>query len=280
MSIAFVSAQTMSRTDPETHLLVEEIERLGGSSEVIPWDAAVNWAEYSLVVIRSPWDYHERIDEFRHWAAQVAQVTRLLNPWSVIDWNSHKSYLLDLHRAGVPVMPTQLIRQGSALETLEEHDGLMIIKPAVGIGASGIARGHAADESFRDHLSQLLLISDVLAQPYNPSIEEQGEVSLIFVAGEYSHAVRKIPATGDFRVQKKHGGSVVDHEPTSAERSVAKQTLSTLEHDVAYARVDLVDWSGSPAVMELELIEPELFLGRCPSAVKKFSRFLLQMIER
>ncbi len=280
MSIAFVSAQTMSRTDPETHLLVEEIERLGGSSEVIPWDAAVNWAEYSLVVIRSPWDYHERIDEFRHWAAQVAQVTRLLNPWPVIDWNAHKSYLLDLQRAGVPVMPTQLIRQGNKLEMLEEHDGPMIIKPAVGIGASGIARGHAADESFRDHLSQLLLTSDVLAQPYNPSIEEQGEVSLIFVAGEYSHAVRKIPATGDFRVQKKHGGSVVDHEPTTAERSVAKQTLSTLEHDVAYARVDLVDWSGSPAVMELELIEPELFLGRCPSAVKKFSRFLLKMIER
>jgi len=289
MSLAFVTAARMSVSDQETHLLMEEVQRRGAACQLLAWDADIDWSRFSVVMLRSPWDYHERIKEFRAWAQQTSQVTQLLNPWPVLDWNSHKSYLLDLQQSGVPVMPTQLLPQGTSPAPGELGEGQFIAKPAIGIGASGIARGLPSAPDWQAHLHRLLQENDVLIQPYNSSIEERGETSLILIGevenpmvsgsasgrGHYSHAVRKLPASGDYRVQKQHGGTVVGHEPSAAERAVAEQALSCVQHPVAYARVDLVHWQGQPVVMELELIEPELFLGRAPQAVHRLASLLL-----
>ena len=160
---------------------------------------------------------------------------------------------------------------------LRRSEGQVVIKPAVGIGAFGAARLEVGTDDATNteafaHLEALAMLGDVLIQPMIPSVAERGEVSIVHLGGEYSHAVRKVPATGDFRVQDHHGGTVVDHEPTSAELAVARDADGRHERDRAplYARADLVDLAGL-VVMELELVEPELFLRRSPGSADRFA---------
>lgn len=282
--VAFVTSRQMDVADEETTVLMDQLRQCGGECVLLAWDADIEWSSYSLVVIRSCWDYHLRIAEFREWAQRTSTQTNLFNPWPVLRWNSHKSYLLDLQQAGVPIMPTQLLPQGSSGEQLSAFpSGPLIAKPAVGIGASGIARGLRDDPAFHQHLQQLLQECDVLVQPYHAGIEEQGETSLIYLPRvalgssnnrlilSFSHAVRKLPAAGDFRVQQQHGGKNFDHQPTSAELEVAERAFSCIRDPLLYARVDLVHWQGAPVIMELELIEPHLFFGHSWPAVSHFA---------
>jgi glutathione synthase/RimK-type ligase-like ATP-grasp enzyme len=272
----------MRRPDPEIHLLVAALEQQSIGVVIAPWDDATAWASVPLVVVRSPWDYSEAHQEFVSWARSVAAVTRMVNPFEVLEWNSHKSYLLDLASAGVSTVTTTLVhRDASDLDqahALAAYPGEIVIKPAVSVGAIGALRAASSSAAAAAHLAELASAGDVLVQPLAHAVLDDGESSLIYFGGQFSHAIRKLPASGDYRVQEHHGGSVVPHEPTDDEFAVAAATLAAAPAATAYARVDLVHVDGSAAVMELEAIEPQLFLDRDPGAASRFAMHIATLL--
>ena len=155
---------------------------------------------------------------------------------------------------------------------LAAYPGEIVIKPAVSVGAIGALRSACDSPDAAAHLAELAAAGDVLVQPLARAVLDHGESSLIYFGGEFSHAIRKIPAAGDYRVQEHHGGRVVAHTPTDDEFAVAAATLAAAPPAAtAYARVDLVQVDGSAAVMELEAIEPQLFLDHDPDAAARFA---------
>lgn len=281
--IVLVTGTTMAKPDPETHLLVAALAQIGVEAVVAPWDSPEDWAAYPLVVVRTPWDYFRRLPEFLAWAARTSQLTAFVNPVSVIEWNSHKAYLRELAAKGIPTVPTLWLDQGAADgagRLAATGWGEVVVKPAVSIGAIGALKAHAADPACTAHLAALLAEGDVLVQPFIESVAAQGEVSLIYYGGAFSHAIRKQPAAGDYRVQDMYGGTNHPYQPAADEVELATLALTATPAPTTYARVDMVRLQGgSPAVMELELIEPELFLGVDPQASARFAEVLLRCVD-
>lgn len=277
--IVLVTGATMAKPDPETHLLVAALANIGVEAVVAPWDSPEDWAAYPLVVVRTPWDYFRRLPEFLAWAKRTSQLTAFVNPVSVIEWNSHKAYLRELAAKGIPTVPTLWLDRGAAdgaARLAATGWGEVVVKPAVSIGAIGAMKAHAADPACIAHLAALLAEGDVLVQPFIESVAAQGEVSLIYFGGAFSHAIRKQPAAGDYRVQDMYGGTNHPYQPAADEVALATLALSATPAPTTYARVDMVRLpDGRPAVMELELIEPELFLGVDPAAPARFAEVLL-----
>jgi hypothetical protein len=273
----------MPRPTPENELLLTSLARLGVKACVQPWDEPLRWETLGMVVVRTTWDYYTRLDEFLGWARWVDTLTSLRNPVATLEWNSHKRYLLRLGAAGVPVPPTTLIprhapatRLGSVLGRHGDSD--VVLKPAVAIGARGALRAPADSAVAANHLATLASAGDVLVQPLVDSVLTRGESSLVFFGGQFSHAVRKVPAKGDYRVHERYGGVVRPHTPSDAELAVARAALTAAPSLPMYARVDLVELAGGPAVMELELIEPELFLPYHPDAADRYAREIADLI--
>lgn len=277
--LALVTSPNMPKPDPETHKLIREIEILGGDASLIEWDADIDWSIHDLVVIRTTWDYFERLPEFLAWVRAVERVTQLRNSATIIEWNAHKSYLLELAEAGVGIVPTIILRMGEErdIEHVLAHSGFedVVVKPAVSGGAIGTLREAARESRTAMHVRQLLSRGDVLIQPFVPSVTSRGESSLVYFNGEFSHAISKRPAPGDYRVQDNHGGTVHPHQPSPLERDVASAATACAPEPPLYARVDLVDLDGVPVVMELEIIEPELFLPHSPDAAARFAGILI-----
>ncbi len=276
--IVLVTGATMAKPDPETHLLVAALARIGVEAVVAPWDSPEDWAAYPLVVVRTPWDYFRRLPEFLAWAERTSRLTAFVNPLAVIEWNSHKEYLRELAGKGIATVPTLWLARGATdgVAQLQASGwGEVVVKPAVSIGAIGALRAAAADPACEAHLEVLLAGGDVLVQPFIPSVAADGEVSLIYFGGRFCHAIRKRPAAGDFRVQDMYGGTVHAYAPAADEIGLASVALAATPAPTVYARVDLVRLpDGRPAVMELELIEPELFLGATPDAALRFAEVL------
>ncbi len=280
--IVLVTGATMAKPDPETHLLVAALAEIGVEAVVAPWDSPEDWAAYPLVVVRTPWDYFRRLPEFLAWAERTSQLTAFVNPVSVIEWNSHKAYLRELAARGIPTVPTLWLDRGAAdgaTRLAATGWGEVVVKPAVSIGAIGALKANAADPACLAHLAALLAEGDVLVQPFVESIAAQGEVSLIYFGGAFSHAIRKQPAAGDYRVQDMYGGTNHPYQPAADEVALASRALSATPAPTTYARVDMVRLQGGrPAVMELELIEPELFLGATPDDPRRFAKVLQSLV--
>lgn len=275
-----VTAANLPKPDPETHLLVAALNTMGVASQVVAWeDATIDWAAAKLALIRTPWNYTAHVDAFLAWVARVAKLTRLENPGHVVTWNAHKQYLTQLGSVGVHVLPTLIIKKGDAnFDKTLLPPGVVVAKPAIGGGARGAMKAAHDDPALLAHITSLLPNHDVLIQPFADSVATRGEVSLIYFGNTFSHAVRKVPKAGDFRIHTYYGGSVLDYTPTTAEFKMAERALAATPAPCTYARVDMVDYAGAPAVMELEVIEPELFLGRTPSAPQHFAEAIQKIL--
>lgn len=280
--IVLVTGAELPAPDVESPLLVAALAEHGLEAEIHAWDEGYAWEQARLVVCRTPWDYFGRAAEFLDWADGVAARTRLENPAPLVRWNAHKSYLRELAAAGVPVVPTTVLPRGASVPEQAAAlagGGEFVVKPAIGGGGLGARQGNGADPALHAHLAGLLAAGDALVQPFMASVFE-GEVSLIFLGGELSHAVRKIPTDGDYRVQEHFGGRVVAHAPTPAERAAAQATLAAAPSAPAYARIDLVAGVAEPLLMELELIEPLLFLTQANGATERFAAVLAACAAR
>jgi glutathione synthase/RimK-type ligase-like ATP-grasp enzyme len=225
-----------------------------------------------MAVVRSTWDYHERLDAFLGWADYVGSVTTLYNDAATIKWNSHKGYLLDLQAQGVEIVPTTLVRAG---ERAELPPGKLVVKPAVSVGAERTIRFASQED-----LDALTATDDALVQPYVDAIEARGELSIVCIDGEPSHAVRKVPASGDFRSQEQHGAQITAVEVEATHRALARVALSSFDQVPLYARVDAVDTDGGLQLMELELIEPTLWLRWHPPAADTLAAAIAAHLTR
>ncbi|MER7754448.1 hypothetical protein [Kitasatospora sp. NPDC097643] len=277
--VAVVTSGTGIRYDEDLPLLVEALRSGGVAAQAVVWDAdPAAWAGFDLAVIRSTWDYVERLDEFLAWADATAGVTRLWNPAPVVRWNSDKRYLLELARRGVAVVPTRVVEPGAGFAEgdVDGADGV-VVKPAVSAGALDTARyepGRGAQAA--RHVRMLLAQGrSVLVQPYLPRVVE-GERALVFVGGAFSHAIRKealLTEPGVIDNDRVPHPGVVPYEPSAAEVRTARAALAAVPSpDVPlFARVDLVlDDAGEPVVLELELIEPNLFLRDAAHGLGRF----------
>jgi len=259
-------------TDPDRPVLEAALRRAGVEAEWVAWDdAGVDWSSYRAAWIRSTWDYTDRPGEFLDWADRVDSLSQLWNQASVVRWNSHKAYLLDFAERGVSVVPSELIRATSSrsIEDVLAERGWeeAVAKPAVSAGAKGTVRLTIGSPHNDEAVAEARAHGDVLIQPFVAEVAE-GETSVMVIDGRPTHAVRKIPAAGDFRVQFHLGGTEVAHEPTSAELALAACAVNAAGVELLYARVDMVTPAGAaPQLMELELIEPYLFLAVAPVGV-------------
>lgn len=260
--------------DRDLPVLVRALDEAGAEASAEVWDdAGVDWARFDLAVIRSTWDYSWRAAEFTAWAERCGALTRLANPADVVRWNTDKRYLADLAAAGVPVVETRYLAPGDPVELPDDHE--FVVKPASGAGARFAARYTPGDhDTAVRHVRRMHADGfTAMVQPYVRAIDSGGERALQFFGGKLLHASRKGPvlAPGTPYDQRKtaHPG-LTDWTATADELAVAEAALSAVPDapELLYARVDLVDGDdGRPRVMELELVEPNLFLWLHPESL-------------
>lgn len=262
-------------------LLQAALTALGISSERIDWAAKdIDWRSYDCALFRTTWDYFDRFEEFTHWLTKIEQQTKLINSSQIIRWNQDKHYLAELEQQGVAIVPSLFIEKGSMqpLAELLKQSGWKeaVIKPCIAGGARQTYRINALNAHETDTLiSQLRKIESFILQPFMPEIIKTGEDSLMLFGGRFSHSIRKVAKPGDFRVQDDHGGKVHAYTATADQIAFAENALAAISKDgrfpeksICYARVDIVKDGDSWRIMELELIEPELWLRfHEPSAV-------------
>ncbi|MFM8282502.1 MAG: RimK family alpha-L-glutamate ligase [Planctomycetaceae bacterium] len=259
----------------DDRLLAEALAARGLTATRIDWARPdVDWTRYRMAVFRTTWDYFDRAAVFDAWLDRVADHTRLCNGAGTVRWNADKHYLADLERRGIPVVPTRYLPRGgrlalaSLLRTMGWSDA--VIKPCVSGGARHTHRVSPATAAVVGQaLAEVAAVEDFMLQPFEAGILATGEDSLIVIDGHVTHAVRKRPRAGDYRVQDDHGGTVAPHTATAEQIALAERAIAGCDPPPAYGRVDIVEAAdGSWRVMEVELIEPELWLRFHPPAAR------------
>lgn len=249
------------------------------------WDnPGVDWTTYDVAVLKSTWDYHEKYDRFLHWLDRLEKTNiQFLNPINTVRWNGDKRYLTEIMDSGLPAVPSQFFEQGSrpdisSLFTKLNTDKL-IVKPCVSAGANNtlsLARSEA--EQQRPYIHSLLADANYIVQPFMDEIH-QGEWSLLFFNGKYSHSVLKVPKSGDFRVQHHLGGTTQQLKAPAHLVKQASKYVERFAQGTLYTRVDAVESNGQLVLMELELIEPYLFSYADSNALENYYHALTEIIH-
>ncbi len=266
--------------DADEGPLLAALARRGVPARLAAWDASgEDWDEPHPTVIRSTWNYIHALDAFRRWVDRAAAAGPLWNPAAVVRENLHKSYLARLAGAGHGVVPTVFLARGDRgdIRSIRAKRRLdrVVIKPTVSAGSFGTSLfGPGEDDAAQEHLDRLLAERDAMVQEYLPSVEDHGERSLVWIDGEFTHAMRKSP-----RFSTDAESVTGPFEIVPDERALAEAVLGPIAaaHDLLYGRVDLArDAAGRPVLMELELVEPSLFLAQYPPALERLCEALVR----
>jgi glutathione synthase/RimK-type ligase-like ATP-grasp enzyme len=286
--VALATYQLAPNLAPDDQPLVPALAALGVLADAVVWsDSGVNWSAFDAVIIRSCWDYHRHIDEFRDWIERLESLKiPVWNSPRLVRWNADKRYLLDLAAKGVATVPTIIIPADtpeSDVEAIVLAEGWwqVVIKPA--ISASGhetYALRVPFDGDARANVASAVRAGSVLVQPFAEEVARDGELSFTFIDGALSHATLKRAAPGEFRVQAEYGGSA---EPVTVPEQLAEQArrvLHALPESPLYARVDGISRDGAFLLMELELIEPHLFLAHATGAADRLATAIVRRLQR
>jgi glutathione synthase/RimK-type ligase-like ATP-grasp enzyme len=243
-----------------------------------------DWTSTQYAIFRTTWDYFDRFDEFFQWFKKTQGVLTFINSPEIIYWNLDKHYLFDLDKKGINIPKTVFIEQGEK-RTLKELFTKQawekaILKPAIAGAARETYLIESKDaENYEVKLQELISKEAMLFQEFQENIQSHGEMSLMMIAGNYTHAVLKKAKSGDFRVQDDFGGSVEIYTPTKDEISFAEKAINACPHQPLYARVDIFyDNEKQLALGELELIEPELWFRNCPEAANRLAEVVYKFI--
>lgn len=298
MLLALATRSDLPTWEVDDRHLHRALHELGVSFEQPVWDdPEVDWSRFAGVLVRTTWDYQEKLPQFLAWAERVAATTRLWNPRSVIGWNTHKHYLRQLAAAGVPLAPTVWLDRGSRVDVARLVAGAghreAFLKPCVGSTARETLRFPATAAGFAQaqaHVERLLPHEDLMLQPFLGQVLVRGEWSAVFVDGHITHCVRKIPVAGDYRVQDDFGARDEPYDPTQRERELAQGAMAVVQQrggpcpgadgtPLLYGRADFL-WNddGQCVLTELELVEPSLFFRHQPAAAMRLSRALLKRL--
>jgi glutathione synthase/RimK-type ligase-like ATP-grasp enzyme len=259
----------------------EPLRTMGCEMEMVPWDSeGAAWEDYAIVVIRSPWDWVHAPQRFVEVLAGIDARVQLQNPLAIVRWNLDKTYLRELAARGVAIVPT-IYRDRIApaeLDALLHELGTRdaVVKPVVACNAEG---AHRLPERSVAEVETYFASRPSMTQPFVRSVIEEGEYSLFFFDGEYSHAVRKVPKAGDFRVQEEHGGAIESVVASASLREAAQAVIAAVGTKLLYARVDLVRGDRDAWwLMELEAVEPSLYLRMDPAAPERFARAIVRRL--
>ena len=261
-------------------LAIGPLKDLGIAVETLSWRQTERaWSDFEMVVIRTPWDYQSSPTEFLSVLESIESQTRLENPLDIVRWNLNKKYLREMETRGTQIVPTMWNATYSEAEfdrwLREFAVDEIIIKPTVSATAEHTYRLTSYDET----LESVFETREFLVQPFMPNIIAEGEFSLFYFNGEYSHAINKSPKINDFRVQEEHGGIITEVEPDEKLAAAGRETIAKIGRDLLYARVDFVrDYDGNFCLMELELIEPALYLRMNSGAPQRFAKAIITRI--
>jgi glutathione synthase/RimK-type ligase-like ATP-grasp enzyme len=291
-TIALVTAEAARDLDEDLPPLESALRNAGANVVIAEWDRPHDWSRFDIALLRSTWDYPQRLAEFFDWAGQVGKQATLLNPLPLVKWSSDKHYLRHLAHADVPTVLTRFIEPGESApwriaELLSEPDVKeFVVKPAIGAGSRDAQRfGPEETEAAAEHAQRMLGEKrSVLLQPYLSRVDEYGETALIYFEGQFSHAIRKGP------LLKKNEGPTQDlfaretitpRVPDAAELRVGARAMQALPFETPlYARVDLIrDEKGEPVVLELEMIEPSLFFPFAGGSAERFAAAVVRRVR-
>jgi glutathione synthase/RimK-type ligase-like ATP-grasp enzyme len=281
MKLALATCADLPEGDSDDAHLVAELHGRGIEHAWLRWDdPQAAWGACDAVVIRSPWDYARRRDEFLGW---VARLPRVLNPFGVLAWNTDKRYLGELAAAGLPVVETAFLDAGDELPVLEHE---VVLKPTVSAGSKDTARhAPAAEAAARDHMAAIHATGrTAMVQPYLGAVDAAGETALLYFGGRFSHAIRKGPLLAP-------GGTMADglfaaedvqaREPSLEERRAAEQIAAWVVERfgvLPYMRIDLLPSGAGPVLLELELTEPSLYFAHDEGAAGRYVDALLSAV--
>ncbi|MEL6497153.1 MAG: hypothetical protein AAGJ54_13125 [Planctomycetota bacterium] len=271
--VAIATCVTLPEPDPDQDLMLDALNGADLEAELAAWDDdSVDWSSFDLAVIRSTWNYHQHLGAFKEWLDRTSESTLLINPAPIVRWNLHKGYLRELDQAGLPIVPTAFVdaeqpaELASILEDRKWSD--IVIKPCVSAGSARTRRFRdGTTPEAADSLASITATDDAMIQPFIPSVEDGGERSAIWIAGEATHAIVKQPR---FDTDDE---SVSDAKPvTDAERDMLETCLDIVGEGLLYARLDTMrSTNGSLLISELELIEPSLFLLQSSDATQRLA---------
>lgn len=289
-SIAFLSTDDLEDYFVWDNLLIQPFSQHGVHVDVISWHATdIDWSQYDAVIVRSTWDYQEHADAFIDKLIEITKHdTVLINPLSLMQWNISKHYLQILQTQGITIIPSvffdsvaisDIYAQFAYFDTQE-----IIIKPLISANSDNTFRlDHTNLMAQAGPLSNIFSTTPCVIQPFLDSVINEGEYSLFYFNGEYSHTIRKVPKSGDFRVQEEHGGELITVIPDELQLSTATKVLAALPEKSLYARVDLIRnpraqkediWQ----LMEVELIEPSLYFNMDEASPERFVQATLNYL--
>lgn len=285
-SVAFLSTDNLEDFFVYDELLVPYFNQKGWKVETVSWRTNLeNWEQFDYVIVRSTWDYQQHAEAFLACLKQIdASSTTLLNPLRLMQWNIEKYYLKDLQHKGVPIVKTiwETTFDNAVIDKAfdEFSSDAIVIKPVLSANADDTFK--LERETWKESagvLSNTFKQRDFMIQPFLSSIVDEGEYSLFYFGGAFSHAIKKVPQEGDFRVQEEHGGRLHPVNVDDVQLAVAEKALSAMPCNALYARVDLVRQNSNWAIMELELIEPSLYFNLDEDSPERFVEALLAFHE-
>lgn len=268
--------------DTDMPLVQAALQRAGIDHVVVPWDEAQEWSQYSMVVIRSTWDYHRRYDQFMAWVRTVSQVTQLANSAEIVAWNTDKRYLAELAAVGIPIVPTTYVAPGESLDPaaidalLDAGD--VVVKPTVSAGSNDTER-HVDGATLRAHIAAVHASGrTVMVQPYVRDVDTGSETGLVYIDGVFSHAFAKGPMLRDPKTmaQGLYAEERIDaRRPSPAELDLGDRVVDWVKSRFGpplYTRVDLLPSSAGPLVIEVEMTEPSLYVHLGEDAADRLAR--------
>lgn len=284
---AFLSMDSLDGYECYDHLLFEPLADWGWSAEEVSWrDKQVDWNQFDVVVIRSPWDYQQDPEAFFDVLKEIDRSSAVLeNNLDLVEWNIDKTYLRELEEQGIEIVPSLWRNNFDQREWNDFFTDLsakeIIIKPTISAGAKNtfrIFKGNGKQNI--EQLSSTFSNRSFIIQPFMPNIVREGEFSIFYFDDTYSHTILKTPKKDDFRVQEEHGGRLKKIEPEEQLLAIGDQILELIEPDPLYTRIDLVRTdSNTFALMELELIEPSLYFNMDPESPERFARVFDQWMR-
>lgn len=282
--VLLVTCAALPAGEPGGDLVVRELADRGVSAAWVAWDdPGVDWAEARRVLIRSTWDYERRRDEFIDWARKVQQLTTLVNTAQVVEWNTDKIYLLDLIGTELPVVPTLGVDSEFELAPAVATFEPAVVKPRVGAGGRGVVVFDLEPGGPEGLDESQLQPGPWVVQPLVESVHTEGETSVFVLGGRVVSQVRKLPASGEIRVQEEYGGTAEAVEVTTEAGELALRTVEVAEKLLStvlpYARVDLMRLAdGQLVVSELEVVEPGLYLDIVPGNAAAFADVVADLL--
>ena len=283
---AYLTMDDISGFVSDADLSIEPMAELGWSVDMVPWRRAVDWNDYELVYICTPWDYQNDVDAFLEVLESIEHSSaRLVNGLALVRWNLEKTYLRELEMRGADIVPSRFFDRFDADEVAscfdEYRTGKIVLKPVVGANSDNIFVLTAPlPDDVTGELQRVFARRPFFVQPFVDNVQSEGEYSLFFFGGNYSHAILKKPKEGDFRSQEEHGADILSVEAPAALVDTAQHVLGVVNPQPVYVRADFVRGAGDRfLLMELELIEPALYFRTDPASAARFAQALVRAAD-